>query len=62
MRTVQCQKCSFLIKSDGLTLVGCLCDPDSPTWLAIKPDGRLMAGSHAEWITIQDTEQGDKQQ
>lgn len=52
MRTIQCQKCASLIRSNGLTLVGCLCDPDSPTWIAIRNDGRLMLGSHADWKEI----------
>jgi len=48
---LQCNKCGEMVTRNDLLLVGCLCDPDAPTWVAIQPDGRLIKMSHAN-ITI----------
>ena len=46
---LQCQHCYAIVKLDDQKLVGCLCDPDAPTWIAISPDGRIMSLSHASY-------------
>ena len=40
-----------MIRHDPQRVTGCLCDPDAPTWIAITPEGRMMAGSHSEYRT-----------
>lgn len=50
MRSVMCSKCKTVITSSASHIVGCSCDPDAPTWIALNGD-RLMAGSHAQYET-----------
>ena len=49
-----CHKCDALVISDKIYVKGCLCDPDAPTWVALQPDGKLIAMSHANY-TIKET-------
>jgi hypothetical protein len=44
-----CHKCNALVSRDKTYVVGCLCDPDAPTWIALQPDGKLIAMSHADY-------------
>ena len=49
-----CHKCNALVSRHTVYVRGCLCDPDSPCWIAIQPDGKLITMSHAEY-TIKET-------
>ena len=49
---VRCNKCQRLILRDEQLIHGCGCDPDAPTWIAIRPDGRLIAMSHANYEIV----------
>jgi hypothetical protein len=42
-----------MVTRNNLILVGCLCDPDSPTWIAIQPDGRMLKMSHADYTVFE---------
>lgn len=46
---VRCSKCSAIVVHDKRNVAGCNCDPDSPTWVYIQPDGRVRGFSQAEW-------------
>lgn len=45
---IRCLNCNHVVEEDPRRTIGCLCDPDAPTWCAIS-DGRVMAGSHSRW-------------
>ena len=49
---IRCNKCGHTIQRDLDMIIGCLCDPDAPTWVAIRPDGQLLALSHANYTTL----------
>jgi len=49
---VRCNNCQRTILRDLETLNGCGCDPDAPTWIALYPDGRMLAMSHADWTDL----------
>lgn len=49
MIELECRKCGATVKQDPKRIIGCLCDPDAPTWIAIQPDGRLITMSHADY-------------
>ena len=49
---IRCNKCGHTIQRDLDMIIGCLCDPDAPTWVAIRPDGRLLALSHANYTNL----------
>lgn len=44
-----CHKCNATVSRDKVYVVGCLCDPDSPTWIALQPNGKLITMSHADY-------------
>ena len=33
--------------------MGCLCDPDAPTWIALDVTGRMLKMSHADYTIIE---------
>ena len=51
MIQVECHRCKALITQVAPVVVGCLCDPDAPTWVHITPDGRVIGLSHAKYTT-----------
>ena len=44
-----CQHCMEIVVHDEKRTVGCQCDPDAPTWIAITPDCRIISGSYASY-------------
>ena len=55
MGAVVCSRCDWVVTHDPKRIVGCNCDPDSPTWVYIQPDGRVRGFSQAEWKDYNDT-------
>ena len=49
---IVCQLCEGQVRLDRRRITGCLCDPDAPTWVAIQPDGNLLAFSQANYEII----------
>lgn len=49
---IRCLKCGATIVPDPTRIVGCECDPDSPTWVYVEPDGTIKGFSHAKWQII----------
>jgi hypothetical protein len=50
---IHCNKCGRTVFRDLEQIHGCGCDPDAPTWIAIRPDGRILALSHASYEIIE---------
>lgn len=50
---IQCNKCGSMVKHDTQIVQGCLCDPDSPSWVAIQPDGRMLKMSQANYMVFE---------
>jgi len=44
-----CQHCDGMVVHDETKVVGCLCDPDAPTWIGIARDGRILSMSYASY-------------
>lgn len=53
---VVCLKCNGRVEHNPRRIIGCLCDPDAPTWVYIEQDGSIRGFSQAEWIEIIDGE------
>ena len=51
-QAIVCQVCDLVVLPDPITLQGCGCDPDAPTWVAIQPDGNLLAFSQANYEIV----------
>jgi len=49
---IQCRKCEGILIHDPRRLIGCLCDPDSPTWCWIEPSGEAKGLGQAEWDEV----------
>ena len=49
---LHCNKCKLLVVQKEREISGCLCDPDSPSWIAIEPTGRILKMSHADYEVI----------
>jgi hypothetical protein len=43
---LRCEHCLAVVSPDEKRIVGCQCDPDAPTWIAITPEGRVISGSY----------------
>ena len=46
---IVCQLCNGEVRLDAKKISGCLCDPDSSTWIGIEPNGRVLAFSQAKY-------------
>lgn len=46
---LKCEHCYAVVEHDEKHTIGCQCDPDAPTWIAILPNGRLISGSYASY-------------
>ena len=44
-----CQHCDGMVVHDETKVVGCLCDPDSPSWVGVMRDGRVLAMSNSDY-------------
>jgi hypothetical protein len=53
---IKCLKCGLVIEPNPRQIVGCGCDPDSPTWVYIEPDGSIKGFSQAKWIHLDKNE------
>ena len=49
---IVCQICDGEIRLDADRIAGCRCDPDSPTWVGIEPNGRVLAFSESRYEII----------
>ena len=56
LKRIRCIKCGGVCKHDPQRVAGCLCDPDSPSWIAIQPDGRMLRMSQADYVVEQSNE------
>jgi hypothetical protein len=54
VKAIHCNKCDHTVIPTAGLLSGCLCDPDSPTWIAITNSGRLLHMSHADFKILED--------
>lgn len=54
MEAIVCHKCRVTVRRDpdGRTTVGCGCDPDAPTWVAIMGNGRVLKMSHGSFEEV----------
>ena len=53
---IVCQICDGEIRLDTDRIAGCRCDPDAPTWIAIEPNGRVLAFSQAKYEIVTNNE------
>jgi hypothetical protein len=51
---VRCMTCQHLVIGAPSRTVGCLCDPDASTWLAIDNDERIIGGTYRYYIPMTD--------
>jgi hypothetical protein len=49
---IVCQLCEGRVRLDRRRIVGCLCDPDAPTWIGIEPNGRVLAFSQSKYEIV----------
>lgn len=49
---VRCMTCQHIVYGSSSRTVGCTCDPDAPTWVAIDNDERVIGGTYKQWLTI----------
>jgi hypothetical protein len=49
---IVCQLCEGRVRLDRRRIVGCLCDPDAPTWVGIEPNGRVLAFSQSKYEIV----------
>ena len=50
---VRCNACKGVVKHDTQRVTGCLCDSDSPTWVALDRQGKLIHYSQADLTIIE---------
>jgi len=50
--TVLCLTCDYIVIGAARRTVGCLCDPDAPTWVAIDDDARVIGGTYRKTQTL----------
>lgn len=50
---LRCNKCGFTVKLDKQRLVGCGCDPDASSWIALEKTGRLLKMSDANYDVLE---------
>ena len=49
---LRCEHCLAVVSPDEKRIIGCQCDPDAPTWIAITPEGRVISGSYGAYETL----------
>jgi hypothetical protein len=49
---IVCQLCEGEVRLDRRRITGCLCDPDSPSWVGIEPNGRVLAFSQSKYEIV----------
>jgi len=49
---LRCGHCHAVVRRDEKRIIGCQCDPDAPTWVAITPEGRVISGSYGSYETL----------
>jgi hypothetical protein len=49
---VRCMTCQHLIIGAPSRIVGCLCDPDASTWVAVADDQRIIGGTYKYFIPL----------
>jgi len=46
---IECVRCGVSVRHDPRRIVGCGCDPDSPTWVYVETSGEVKGFSQAQW-------------
>lgn len=44
--------CQHIVIGTPRLTVGCVCDPDAPTWVAIENDERIIGGTYRYYIPL----------
>ncbi len=52
--SIVCNKCDCTVNSPFVGVAGCGCDPDSPSWLGLMADGRLLKMSSADYKVLEE--------
>jgi len=51
---IVCQLCDGEVRLNAEKISGCLCDPDSSSWIGIEPNGRVLAFSQAKYEIVKE--------
>jgi uncharacterized OB-fold protein len=54
--TVRCNNCKHVFQNDEKRTIGCYCDSDAPTWIAVAPNGRVLSMSYSNYDILEETE------
>lgn len=57
MKKIRCNNCGLTIVNPGRGIAGCGCDPDSPQWVYVLPDGNPRGLSQSSWEVVDDEKQ-----
>lgn len=59
MKTINviCANCKETFFHNPRQIIGCGCDPDSPTWCYIERDGTVKGFSQSKWVAKFEMEQ-----
>ena len=49
---LRCMTCQHIVIGDERLTVGCVCDPDAPTWVAIDRDQTIIGGTYRYYIPL----------
>jgi uncharacterized OB-fold protein len=53
--TVRCNNCKHVFQNDEKRTIGCYCDSDAPTWIAVAPNGRVLSMSYSNYDILEET-------
>ena len=53
---VKCMTCQHVMEGQERRTVGCLCDPDAPTWLAVVNNKDIVGGTYKYFIPLAESE------
>ena len=51
---LRCMTCKSVLVGNPKSIVGCQCDPDAPTWVAIDRDERIIGGTYRYYIPLEE--------
>lgn len=49
---VRCMTCKHVVIGQPQATVGCVCDPDASTWLAVVDDHNVIGGTYRYYIPL----------
>lgn len=49
---LRCMTCQHIVVGNPKSVVGCVCDPDAATWVAIDRDERIIGGTYRYYIPL----------